>query len=275
MFSKSFKIPLRFLITGSLWAFCCQPLITFFFTKIDSHTRNIIRNANDLAFVVFSSVILNFQIKKRQTRLFSSEEQYRNLFERNPNPTWIYRKSTLEFVKASHAAVDLYGYSMDEFLAMTIMDIRPENEKTKLLDHLSTIPDSGVTKHSTWTHKKKGGELFYVSIVNYDLDFNGEPCSLVMANNITDAILKEEKIKTQNKALHEIAWLNSHKVRKSLCSVISLTALLKDASSAVERREYIRLIERCTNELDEILMKTNKRVDELKIYAGSDYQQVY
>jgi PAS domain S-box-containing protein len=275
MFSKSFKIPLRFLITGILWALCCEPLITFFFTKIDRHTRDIIGSANDLAFVVFSSVILHFQIKKQQQRLFSSEEQYRNLFERNPHPMWIYQVNTLKFVKVSSAAINLYGYSMDEFLAMKITDIRPESERIKFIEHVIAIRPGDVIEHGNWIHQKKSGELMYVSIVTYDLDFNGEPCRLVMANNITDVILKEEKIKAQNAALHEIAWLNSHEVRKSLCSVISLTALLKDASSAVERREYIRLIEQCTNELDDVLMKTNKRVDELKIYAGSDYQQVY
>jgi PAS domain S-box-containing protein len=275
MFSKSFKIPLRFLITGILWAFCCEPLITFFFTKIDSHNRDIIRSANDLAFVVFSSVILHFQIKKQQQRLFSSEEQYRNLFERNPHPMWIYQVNTLKFVKVSSAAINLYGYSMDEFLAMNIMDIRPESERINFIEHVIAIPPAGVIEHGNWIHQKKSGELMYVSIVTYDLDFNGAPCRLVMANDITDVILKEEKIKAQNAALHEIAWLNSHEVRKSLCSVISLTALLKDTSSEIERREYIRLIEQCTNELDEVLMRTNNRVDELKVYAGSDYHQMY
>ncbi|MDB5022554.1 MAG: sensor protein [Mucilaginibacter sp.] len=274
MLSKSFKIPIKFLIAGILWAFFSDPVITFFLTGIDIHIRDIIRSANDFIFVGFTSVTLYFQIKQQQQRLFSSEEQYRNLFERNPNPMWIFRVSTLEFVKVSHSAVNLYGYSMDEFLTMNVMDIRTENEQTKLLDHLGTLGD-GVSSLGSWTHRKKYGELVYVSILTYDLDFNGEPCRLVIGTDITDMILKEEKIKAQNAALHEIAWLNSHEVRKSLCSVMSLTALLKDASSEIERRQYIRLIEQCTDELDEVLMKTNKRVDELKVYAGLDDQQVY
>jgi PAS domain S-box-containing protein len=177
---------------------------------------------------------------------------------------WIYQVNTLKFVKVSGSAIDLYGYSMDEFLAMKITDIRPEAERMRLVRRIKAI-GPGVTKQGTWVHQKKSGEQMYVSIVTYDLEFNGEPCRLVMANDITDSILKEEKIKAQNSALHEIAWLNSHAVRKSLCSVISLTALLKEASSEYERREYIRMIEQCTSELDEVLMKTNSRVDELKV----------
>lgn len=113
--------------------------------------------------------------------------------------------------------------------------------------------------------------MIYASVVTYDLDFNSEPCRLVMATNITDMILKEERIKSQNAALHEIAWLNSHEVRKSLCSVISLTALLKDSSSEHERRQYISMIQQCTNELDDMLKKTNNRVDELKEDDQSDH----
>ncbi len=263
MFWKSFKIPLGFLVTGVLWALFSHPLILIFTKGFSPEVHNIARSLNHFVFVGFVSVILYFLIKKQHRELILSEDQYRNLFERNPNPMWIYRLSTLDFVKVNHATVDLYGYSEDEFMAMGILDIRPESEQTKLLDVISTL-DEGVSKQGNWTHKKKSGELLYVSIVTYDLNFNNESCRLVMATNVTDMILKEERIKAQNAALHEIAWLNSHEVRKSLCSVMSLTALLKDTHSEHERREYISMIEQCTNELDGMLKKTNNRVDELK-----------
>jgi PAS domain S-box-containing protein len=262
MTRRSIKIPLEFLIAGIVWAVCSSPLISF--PKGLTHeTRELIRTVNNLIFVAIAAVVLYFQIKKQQNKLSSSEQQYRNLFEHNPNPMWIYRASTLEFVKVNHAAIDLYGYSYDEFLAITPADIRPENERAKFMERVnSTGP--GLTKHGVWIHQKKFGELVYVSVVTYDLIFNGEACRLSMISDITDIVLKEEKIKAQNAALHEIAWVNSHKIRKSLCSVISLVALLKDAQTEQEHKEYISMIETCTNELDEVLKKTNNRVDELK-----------
>ncbi|HEY4194979.1 MAG TPA: PAS domain S-box protein [Mucilaginibacter sp.] len=263
MFWKSFKIPFGFLITGVLWALFSHPLIAAFTKGFSQPVHNIARGVNHFAFVGFVSVILYFLIKKQHKELILSEDQYRNLFERNPNPMWIYCLSTLNFAKVNHAAVDLYGYSNDEFMAMSIMNIRPDGEQTKLLDVISNL-DPGVSKQGNWVHKKKSGELLYVSIVTYDLNFNNEACRLVMATNVTETIIKEERIKAQNAALHEIAWLNSHEVRKSLCSVMSLTALLKDTPSEHERREYINMIEQCTNELDGMLKKTNNRVDELK-----------
>ncbi|WP_426671398.1 PAS domain S-box protein [Mucilaginibacter sp. McL0603] len=259
---RSIKIPLEFLIAGILWALCSSPLISFP-KELTHETRELIRTINNLVFVVIAAVVLYFEIKKQQHKLSSSEEQYRNLVEHNPSPMWIYRTNTLEFVKVNHASVDLYGYSYDEFMAMTPTDIRPESERAKFIERVNSI-GPGLTKQGVWLHQKKCGELIYASIVTYDLAFNGEPCRLSMISDITDIVLKEEKIKAQNAALHEIAWVNSHQIRKSLCSVMSLVALLKDAQTEHEHKEYISMIETCTDELDEVLKKTNSRVDELK-----------
>ena len=223
---RSIKIPLGFLIAGLIWALFSSPLISF--PKYLSHEmREIIRTINHLTFVAVAAVVLYHEIKKQQQRLVMSEDQYRNLFARNPNPMWIYRTSTLQFVKVNNATVNLYGYSCDEFLKMTPKDVRPESEREKFLKSMS-LAGPGLSKQGVWIHQKKNGELIYASIVTYDLYFNGESCRLTMVNDVTDMVLKEERIKSQNAALHEIAWLNSHEVRKSLCSVISLTALLKD-----------------------------------------------
>jgi PAS domain S-box-containing protein len=259
---RSIKIPLGFLVAGIVWALCSSPLISLP-KELPHETREIIRTINNLVFVAIAAIVLYFEIKKQQHKLSTSEEQYRNLVEHNPSPMWIYRTGTLEFVKVNHASVDLYGYSYDEFLSMTPADVRPESERAKFMERVASI-GPGLTKQGVWTHQKKSGELVYASIVTYDLSFNGEPCRLSMISDITDIILKEEKIKAQNAALHEIAWVNSHQIRKSLCSVISLVALLKDAQNKHEHNEYIRMLETCTSELDDILKKTNNRVDELK-----------
>jgi PAS domain S-box-containing protein len=274
MFSKSLRIPIGFLTTGLLWALLSDPVITFFFGGINIHIRDIIRSANDFLFVGFASVALFFKIKHQQRQLLSSEKQYRRLFELNPNPMWVFNSESLQFVEVNRSTLELYGYSNDEFLSMTILDIRPEEDRQKMVNMIRTH-GQGVRLAGTWRHLKKNGELLYMSIVSYDIEFNKKPCTLVMANDVTSLVLKEGRIKDQNAALHEIAWLNSHEIRKSLCSVMSLTALLKDTASETERRQYILMIEQCTNELDDVLRKTNSRVDELKVYDKKDHEPAY
>jgi PAS domain S-box-containing protein len=271
---RLFKIPFGFLIVGVLWALFSHPLIAKFDKNAGATLREIFRGLNHLGFVAIVAVVLYFQIKKQQKQILSSEEQYRNLFDRSPNPMWIYNADTLRFIKVNKSAMKLYGYTESEFLSMTVKEIRPEKEVEKFLQCISSL-EPGLTDQGIWKHISKKGDTIYASIATCDLEFNDIPCRLVMANNITDTVLKEERIKSQNAALHEIAWLNSHEVRKSLCSVISLIELLKDSSSELEKRQYISMLQQCTGELDEVLIKTNKRVDELKEHDKPHHEPAY
>jgi PAS domain-containing protein len=62
--------------------------------------------------------------KKTEEALRETEERYRLLFETNPLPMWVYDRDTLGFLAVNEAAVAHYGYSRDEFLSMTIKDIK-------------------------------------------------------------------------------------------------------------------------------------------------------
>jgi len=266
---RLFKIPVGFLIVGILWALYSHPLLASLDRFLSPSGREIVRSLNHLGFVAIAAIVLYFQIRKQQKHILLSEEQYRNLFERNPSPLWIFRTDNFRFVKVNKAATRMYGYSESEFLSMRVMDIRPEKEAEAFINNSKNVPH-GLSDQGVWKHKSKNGEFIYASIFTSDLNFEGNDCRLVMATNITDSVVKEERIKAQNAALHEIAWLNSHEVRKSLCSVISLIQLTKDSQSELERRQYIGMMEQCTGELDEMLIKTNKRVDELKEHDNQD-----
>jgi PAS domain S-box-containing protein len=270
---KLFKIPLGFLFVGILWALYSHPLLAHFDKHLNATGREIVRSLNHLGFVAVVAIVLYFQIKKQQKHILLSEEQYRNLFERNPSPLWIFRTDNFRFVKVNQAATKMYGYSEHEFLSMTVMDIRPEKEVEKFTDSVKNVSPE-LSDQGVWKHKTRRGETIYASIFTSDLYFKGHECRLVMASNVTDTVINEDRIKAQNAALHEIAWLNSHEVRKSLCSVISLIQLTKDSQNEVERRQYIAMMEQCTGELDEVLIKTNKRVDELKEHDKPAHEPV-
>jgi len=260
---RSVKIPIGFLLTGICWALFSDRAISLLTVRLSSYAQDVCRGINDLAFICVIAVILYFQIKRQHRLLSKSEEQYRKLFELNPSPMWIYHTGTLHFVKVNEAAVEIYGYSQQEFLGMTIKDIRPQNEVEKLVESLKSL-EAEVRTPSNWKHLKKGGEVLHVSIVSYNLEFNGKPCRLVIATNITELIKHQEKINEQNRILHEIAWSNSHEVRRALCSVISLVDLLKNAENAEDRVECINLLERSSKEIDEMLKAANKKVDTLQ-----------
>jgi PAS domain S-box-containing protein len=122
-----------------------------------------------------------------------AKNQYKNLYEHNPIPMWIYEISSLRFVSVNQAAMDHYGYSLEEFLGMHIIDIKPAEEIPQILQYLNNY-EKGVNRSSLWTHTKKNGEIIYVEIMAIDVDFRKKACRLVSATDVTEKRKKEQEI---------------------------------------------------------------------------------
>lgn len=141
---------------------------------------------------------------KTEEELRKSEERYRELFENNPNPMWVYDLDTLEFIAVNEAAVRHYGYSKNEFLSMNLTDIRPQEDVPQLLENVRTrreiFQNSGV-----WRHKKKDGTIILVEITSHLLsETEGKKRRLVLVNDITEQKLAEEALRTERSQLLSI-----------------------------------------------------------------------
>jgi len=95
-----------------------------------------------------------------QSDFRETEEGYRLLFESNPQPMWIYDRDNLFFLAVNNAAVHGYGYSLDEFLAMTIKYIRPPEDLPWLLEKVASVKP-GMNSTSS-RHLKKDGTLITI-----------------------------------------------------------------------------------------------------------------
>src|SRR5581483_3928149 len=128
---------------------------------------------------------------RSQKALEDSEERYRTLFEVHPNPMWVVDAKTLGFLAVNDEAVRQYGYTREEFLSMTADQIRPEEDVAELL---KAFEDRSRTyKQRVWRHKKKSGELMYVEIVSFNLEFDGKMARLGVINDITERVKMEER----------------------------------------------------------------------------------
>lgn len=116
--------------------------------------------------------------------LQEAAEQYRLLFEGNPNPMWVYDCETLAFLAVNDAAIAHYGYSRDEFLAMTLTDIRPPEDVARLVQQLPTRGKNRFV--SEWRHCKKDGTQIEVETASSSLVFGGRSARLVLANDVTE-----------------------------------------------------------------------------------------
>ncbi len=107
------------------------------------------------------------QVLERELR--ESGKKYQRLFQSNPHPTWVYDIETLRFLVVNDAAVARYGFSREEFLAMTINDILPEKHHAG--------PQEGVARHRT-----KSGELIDVSLVSHGIEWEDRRARVVVAS---------------------------------------------------------------------------------------------
>jgi hypothetical protein len=125
--------------------------------------------------------------KQAELKLLESEEQYRLLFEANPHPMWVFDQETLAILAVNESAVRLYGYSREEFLRLTIKDVRPPEEVPLLLERLARFTDTRFADAPrTWRHRKKDGTVFEVESTGNLIVFEGRPAWLMLFTDVTE-----------------------------------------------------------------------------------------
>lgn len=131
---------------------------------------------------------------KAEIALRSSEERYRLLFESNPSPMWVFDVETLAFLAVNQAAIRHYGYSREEFLSMTLRDIRPLEDVPALIEDVKD-EKSGLSERGTWRHFKKDGTLIDVEITSHRVDWLGRDAKLILVNDVTERKQAQELIR--------------------------------------------------------------------------------
>ena len=111
------------------------------------------------------------------------EGAYSLLFAANPMPMWVFDIETLEFLEVNEAAVATYGFSRDEFLGMTIAEIRPPEDVPALRAYVKA-PAAELHRSGLWRHRRKDGTLLTVEITAQDIVFKERRARLVVAQDV-------------------------------------------------------------------------------------------
>ncbi len=128
------------------------------------------------------------------------EGNYRLLFDANPQPMWVYDRETLRFLAVNDAAIFCYGYSREEFLAMTIEQIWPIED----LEEYRAVFEQQKSEREHfgfWRHKKKNGDLIEVELTSHALDFAARDAALVLARDVTEQRLTQRRLQQKEKRL--------------------------------------------------------------------------
>jgi diguanylate cyclase (GGDEF)-like protein/PAS domain S-box-containing protein len=128
------------------------------------------------------------------------EASFRQLFASNPHPMWVYDEQTLAVLAVNDAAVEAYGFSAEQWMAMRITDIRPESELAALEANLRQ-PRGEFEQSGIWRHRRADGTLIEVEITSHRTTYLGRPAVLVMAVDVTERSRLERHLRYQ--ALHD------------------------------------------------------------------------
>ncbi len=91
-----------------------------------------------------------------------SEERYRRLFNTVTDAILVFDAETKRFIDVNEAALDLYGYTKEEFLGLTLLDITAEPEESR--SSIRRTISEEITNIPIRFHRKKNGTVFPVEI---------------------------------------------------------------------------------------------------------------
>jgi PAS domain S-box-containing protein len=198
----AFRIAVVYLAISLLWITFSDRFLFFFQHGLSEEQILTISSGKGYFFVLITALLLFAIIRSDDRKLKQSEQQYRSMYESNPNPMWIYVPGTMRFISVNDAAVSAYGYSRNEFLEKTILEIRPPEDAEKVIVSAGRLASS-INNSGVWRHLKKDGTMIYVSITSHRINFNGKPHVMVLARDMTVTILFEKELEKINKDLQE------------------------------------------------------------------------
>ena len=167
-------------------------------------------------------IVLMITSRKRvEQKLRASKELYRLLFDRNPHPAWVIDSETLMFLAVNEQSIRRYGYSHEEFLKLSMNDIRPLDSDGDMTDHdlELTMDGSGLFRAR---HRTFDGSIMDVEVATQPISFHGRPAVIALVTDIT------EKLRTKRQLLHDA-------FHDGLTGLPNRTLFLKHLHLAMER----------------------------------------
>ena len=239
--------------------------------------------------LVYYVLLRDIRARRRAEQLLQeSEARHRKLFDHNPHPTWVFDRETLRFLAVNAAAVRKYGYASDEFLKMTIKDIRPPEDVPVLLDSVGRVRD-GNESIGIWRHRRKDGTDIDVEITSYALSFADRAAEVVVAVDVTQRKRDEaekrkfidklaasnQELELRNREVERATRLKSkflanmsHELRTPLNAIVGFSDLLADETPGELNDKQKRFVNHIKQGSAHLLQLINDILDLSKIEAG-------
>jgi PAS domain S-box-containing protein len=225
------------------------------------------------------------ELAQAREQLRASEQRYRLLFERSPQPIAAFDRRTLAYVAVNAAMVETYGYSREEFYAMTILDLALEEDREAMRAHFASNPDpapggaTGMPPNYPRRRRRKDGTIIEIEITSQNVVLDGRDCRLVHHHDVTErsiaaaelaaataelAAAHDRAVEASNMKSAFLANM-SHELRTPMNGVIGMNELLLGSGLSDEQRSFA---EQVTRSGEQMLAIINDILDIAKLETG-------
>ena len=200
----------------------------------DLSTPLEIASANEIGILARSFDQMTQRLQDSEQDLKASEEKYRSLFENDPNPIFVFDRSSFQIIDANIRATEKYGYSKEELLKMSFRDLGDPEDAEKIK---SLVVEACISLPKV-RHRKKDGSIMHVDIHSCPRVHLGEDVIIANIADISDSIQAEAQLIQASKmaTLGEMSAGVAHELNQPLNAIRIGSDLLK---KMVERGETL------------------------------------
>jgi len=172
------------------------------FAAGDLSRRTTVRPDGELGVLAHTFDRMADALERRSDQLMASEERYRSLFDTLPLPMWVVDRDSMRFLAVNQAAVERYGYSRDEMMGMSVLEIKLPEDRARLREVLAEDREQTM-RGKLSRHVTRVGEELDVELSSDDFSYGGRRARLVVANDVTERRRTEKALLASQEQLRQ------------------------------------------------------------------------
>jgi len=208
-------------------------------------SAHVVEDSSGESLCYMASFVDVTEQKQAEMEVKESEEKYRLLFSSCSDAIVLFEADSFRIVDVNAAALEIYGYTRDEFLALDILDLSEEPEQSRL--RMQQIISGALRHFPLIGHRRKDGSVFEVEVSVGSFNWKNQRMFAAFFRDISER-KRIEQLKD------DMLSAVSHEMRTPLTAILGFTDYLMKSDDSPERQKgYLDIIQQQSERLKELV----------------------